>query len=150
MASIPPSSTFPVLDDTRPDDISLSPFVVSTTRGFLPRDEPLASLPEDFAALESVLQRMPIKTLDGSPGLLATGSFGKVVQDELPDLTAAVMRHAYDMVLMTALYRDYSFVASAYLLEPCHEHYLRDGTYGLARDRLPSNVAVPLNTVAKM
>jgi indoleamine 2,3-dioxygenase len=150
MSSIPSSSPFPVLNDTRPDDISLSPFVVSTTRGFLPRDEPLISLPSDFAALESLLRRMPIKTLDGSPGLLATGSFGDAVHNELPDLSDAVKRHAYDQVLMTALYRDYSFVASAYLLEPCHEHFIRDGTYGLARNKLPSNVAIPLNTVAQM
>lgn len=138
------------MDNTRPEDISLSPFIVSTSRGFLPRSDPLVCLPSDFESLESLLQAMPIQKLDGTPGLLASGSFGKAVLNSLPDLTDVVKKHAYDMQLMTALYRDYSFVASAYLLEPCHDHYLKHGSYGLARDTLPSNIAVPLNTVAKM
>jgi indoleamine 2,3-dioxygenase len=110
---------FPVLHDTKTHDTSLSPFIVSTSRGFLPRSEPLARLPEDFNALESILARMPIKTLDGSPGLLAQGKLGDTVSTELPDLSNVIKKHRDNMVLMTALYRDYSFLASAYLLEPC-------------------------------
>jgi indoleamine 2,3-dioxygenase len=110
---------FPVLHETHPDDTSLSPFMVSTSRGFLPRDEPLAKLPADFDVLESILQRMPVKTLDGTPGLLAEAKLGEAVDTELPDLTEAIKVYQDDKVLMTALYRDYSFLASAYLLEPC-------------------------------
>jgi hypothetical protein len=110
---------FPVLHDTEPHDTSLSPFMVSTSRGFLPRDEPLARLPEDFNVLESILAQMPIKTFDGSPGLLAQGKLGDTVNTELPDLSNVIKKHRNNMVLMTALYRDYSFLASAYLLEPC-------------------------------
>ena len=143
-------STFMALEDTRPEDTSLSPFVVSTTRGFLPRDEPLVRLPKDFEALEDLLQRMPVKTLDGSRGLLAEGNLGDTVLSDLPDLTGLIKKHAYDMVLMTALYRDYSFLASAYLLEPCHERCIRGESYGLARSVLPKNIAMPLDTVAKL
>jgi indoleamine 2,3-dioxygenase len=110
---------FPVLHDTKAHDTSLSPFMVSTSRGFLPRDEPLTRLPENFEALESILSRMPIKTLDGSPGLLAYVKLGSTVDTELPDLSEVIKKHRDNMVLMTALYRDYSFLASAYLLEPC-------------------------------
>jgi indoleamine 2,3-dioxygenase len=112
------TTSFAVLNDTKPRDTLLSPFMVSSTRGFLPRAEPLVSLPKDFDALESLLSRMPIKTLDGSLGLLARGELGVAVKD-LPDLTVAIEGYQEDLVLMTALYRDYSFLASAYLLEPC-------------------------------
>jgi hypothetical protein len=46
--------------------------------------EPLAQLPERFEKLESLLQRMPIRCRDGSPGLLAHGQFGDAVVSELP------------------------------------------------------------------
>lgn len=111
--------TFPVLYDTKSDDTSMSPFMVSNTRGFLPRMEPLTSLPEDFQALENLLQRMPIKMASGSPGLLADGMLGETVDIDFPDLTEVIKKYRNDKVLMTALYRDYSFLASAYLLEPC-------------------------------
>jgi indoleamine 2,3-dioxygenase len=108
-----------VLTHPKLDDTSLSPFIVSTARGFLPRAEPLARLPKAFEALESLLRRMPVKTLEGSPGLLASGAFGNAVETELPDLSVEIEECRGDLGMMTALYRDYSFVASAYLLEPC-------------------------------
>lgn len=113
------SSSFNVLSDTRPDDVSLPAFMVSTSRGFLPRGDPIVQLPPDFDTLESLLRRMPVKTADGSPGLLAVGTLGETVDKELPDLTAAIDKHASNLPLMNALYRDFSFLASAYLLEPC-------------------------------
>lgn len=101
------------------EDKSLPAFMVSTTRGFLPRAEPVVQLPPEFDPLESVLSRMPIKTADGSPGLLASCTLGPTVDAELPDLTHAIEKYKDDLPLMNALYRDYSFLASAYLLEPC-------------------------------
>lgn len=61
---------------------------------------------------------MPIKTADGSPGLLASCTLGEAVKT-LPDLSWAIEKHRDDLPLMNAIYRDYSFLASAYLLEPC-------------------------------
>ena len=58
--------------------------------------------------------------------------------------------YAGDLQVMGALYRDYSFVASAYLLEPCHERVVRGEGYGLGRERLPAVVAMPLARVAEM
>ena len=113
------STTFDVLSDTRPHDHSLNAFMVSTTRGFLPRADPVIKLPVEFDALESILSRMPIKTLDGSPGLLADCRLGSSVVKDLPDLTDAIEKYRDDLPLINALYRDYSFLASAYLLEPC-------------------------------
>ncbi|KAF2475147.1 uncharacterized protein BDR25DRAFT_322488 [Lindgomyces ingoldianus] len=143
-----PSFDFPVLTDTRPDDHSLPAFMVSTTRGFLPRQDPVIELPPEFKAVESILQRMPVKTLSGKPGLLASFTFGDTVVKELPDLTTEVEKYRDDLVVMNALYRDYSFLASAYLLEPCHGRYLEGEPYGLGRQSLPRCIALPIVKIA--
>jgi indoleamine 2,3-dioxygenase len=100
-------TTFQVLDDPRPDDMSLPAFMVSKARGFLPRMEPIVELPREFQALESLLDRMPVKTLSGEPGLLAQGKLGDAVLRELPDLTDLVDMFRDNLPLMNALYRDY-------------------------------------------
>jgi indoleamine 2,3-dioxygenase len=141
---------FRVLDDTMPDDMSLPAFMVSKTRGFLPRMDPIVQLPPDFDVLESILQRMPIKTKSGAPGLLAEGRLGDTVTKELPDLTGAVDKYVANLPLVNALYRDYSFLASAYLLEPCHQRFIRGEPYGLGRDVLPANIARPIARCAKV
>jgi indoleamine 2,3-dioxygenase len=144
------SFDFPVLHDTRPEDHSIPAFMVSTTRGFLPRQEPIVELPKEFEVLESLLQRMPIKTLSGEPGLLASFTFGDTVLKELPDLSDEIEKYRDDLVVMNALYRDYSFLASAYLLEPCHERFLRGEEYGLGRQSLPRCISLPIVKVAEM
>ncbi|KAK8014193.1 hypothetical protein PG990_007489 [Apiospora arundinis] len=144
------SPPFSVLTDAQPDNTSLPAFMVSTTRGFLPRMEPVVELPPAFSAVESLLNRMPVKTLSGAPGLLAEGKFGDAVLAELPDLTDAVECYKDDLVLQNALYRDYSFMASAYLLEPCHMRFLKGEGYGLARDRLPAVLARPIARSAEL
>jgi indoleamine 2,3-dioxygenase len=150
MGSITPSLSFNVLRDTKPDDTTLPAFMVSTTRGFLPRQEPIIELPSEFDALESILSRMPIKTLEGMPGLLATFTLGETVLKELPDLTTAIDKYKDNLPLMNALYRDYSFLASAYLLEPCHERFVRGESYGLGRQTLPSVISLPISRCAEL
>ena len=145
-----PGSTFDVLDDARPEDTSLPAFMVSTTRGFLPRMHPIATLPAEFDPLESILQRMPVKTASGGPGLLAEFGLGGVVEREFPNLAPAVDLYKHDLPLMNALYRDYSFLASAYLLEPCHQRFVRGEPYGLGRRVLPANIAQPIARCAEM
>ena len=141
---------FNVLYDPNPNDTTIPAFMVSTTRGFLPRQDPVVKLPSDFDALDSILSRMPIETSFGTPGLLATCELGSTVLKELPDLTLAIEKYAADLPLMNALYRDYSFLASAYLLEPCHERFVRGEPYGLGNQTLPKNIALPIVKVAEM
>ena len=143
---------FPILDDPRPDDASLPAFMVSTTRGFLPRMDPVVTLPPEFDPLESILQEMPVKTEFGKPGLLAhgTGRLGKAVHKKLPDLTEFMDHYRDNLPVMNALYRDYSFLASAFLLEPCHERFVRGEEYGLGRQMLPFNIARPIAKCAEM
>jgi len=150
MGSLGPVSSFDVLHDTRPDDTSFPAFMVSTTRGFLPRSDPIVALPSEFAALESILTRMPIKTASGEPGLLKTCTLGETVLHELPDLTSAVEIYKDNLPLQNALYRDYSFLASAYLLEPCHERFMAGESYGLGRQTLPKNIALPISRCAEL
>lgn len=144
------NATFHILEDTKPEDMTLPAFMVSTTRGFLPRMDPLEKLPQEFDALESILQRMPVKTLSGEPGLLAKGKLGDVVTADLPDLTGYVDKYKTNLPMINALYRDYSFLASAYLLEPCHLRFMRDEPYGLGRQVLPANIARPIARCAEM
>jgi indoleamine 2,3-dioxygenase len=150
MGSITPSTSFEVLRDTKPEDTSLPAFMVSTTRGFLPRQDPIVGLPSEFDVFESILRRMPLKTLDGSPGLLASCTLGETVLKELPDLTWAVEKYKDNLPLQNALYRDYSFLASAYLLEPCHERFMRGESYGLGRQTLPAVIALPISRCAEL
>src|ERR1700753_1644842 len=109
---MPPAKSplnFNVLTDTLADNVTLPAFMVSSTRGFLPRNDPIATLPSEFSVLESILSRMPITTASGEAGLLAQGTFGDTVQKELPDLSAAIELYRENLPLMNALYRDYSF-----------------------------------------
>ena len=66
--------------------------------------------------LESLLQKMPLQLPSGRPGLLALGKFGDAVHKDLPLIDVEPVQ---DQRLLTALFRDYTFAASAYLLEPC-------------------------------
>ncbi|KGQ05146.1 Indoleamine 2,3-dioxygenase 1 [Beauveria bassiana D1-5] len=144
------ASTFNVLDDTRPEDTTMPAFMVSTTRGFLPRADPVVTLPKEFEALESILQRMPVKTLSGEPGLLAESKLGPEVDSNFPDLTDAMDQYQHNLPVMNALYRDYSFLASAYLLEPCHERFVRGEEYGLGRQTLPKQISHPIARCAEI
>ncbi|UZJ57123.1 hypothetical protein CBS101457_006443 [Exobasidium rhododendri] len=137
---------------------NLPPFVISRQRGFLPRKDPLAQLPPMFEAVDSLLKRMTIHQAADSDGkreagLLANGSFGQAVLNELGGDGREVK--AVDeaiasgkMQLISALFRDYCFMTSAYLLEPVDQSYRRTGFYDKGRDVLPRQLAVPLKKLA--
>ncbi|EAR86314.2 indoleamine 2,3-dioxygenase family protein (macronuclear) [Tetrahymena thermophila SB210] len=141
------SSTFKILNDI-PTDNTVPQFTVGRKNGFLPWGTPLARLPEPFKIIDQILDEAPYYKRDGTPGLLATGSFGEYVRENLPLLDVSNIK---DSALLFALYRDYTFLTSQYLLEPCHLHYLatKSKDYGLGRSRLPANISVPLVSLAK-
>ena len=149
---------FPHLE-TQSSDLphGLDPFTVTTHTGFLPVRLPATQLPPVFEPLQQLLEQMPIKREDGLPGLLAQYQLGPRIDDgALPDLTSYVAElaqvHEVDLDIVTALFRDYSFLASAYLLEPCWENWSKDhnGGYGLGRDLLPRCIAGPLMIAAQV
>ncbi|KAK2787465.1 hypothetical protein FQN52_007183 [Onygenales sp. PD_12] len=136
---------------------ALDPFTVTTSNGFLPVVTPNSYLPNVFQPLGSLLSRLPVAKHDGSPGLLATYGLGPAVLEELPDLTDEVNKLVTedgkpDLFMITAIFRDYSFLCSAYLLEPCWERWSKDheAGYGLGREVLPRSIARPLYRCAEL
>ncbi|KAL2401761.1 hypothetical protein ABEF93_008252 [Exophiala dermatitidis] len=157
---LPPLSTvFPHIQaDATTLPRSTDPFTITASTGFLPCRQPLLRLPQQFDAASDILDDMPIVKADGSPGLLATFKLGPLIDSgALPDLTSHIedLRlddGSYDLEAITALFRDYSFLASAYLLEPCWEKWSKDhdAGYGLGRPVLPQCIAAPLVKAADM
>lgn len=123
-----------------------SEFSVRPQNGMMPRSPPMEQLPSQYADVEDIMQKMPMTRRDGSPGLLARGEFGDYVKSHLRmhDLS-----NIQDPRLLTALFRDYSFMASAYMLEPSHIGMARTGVYAEGRDHIPKEIAVPLTQVTK-
>jgi indoleamine 2,3-dioxygenase len=135
------------------------PFTITTRTGYLPFSLPLKKLPSQFDPVSNLLNDIPILKEDGTPGLLATFALGPLVDSgALPDLTSEIDNLVVpgtdkrDMAAITAAFRDYSFIASSYLLEPCWETYSKsdDGGYGLGRQTLPKCIAGPLVKCAEM
>jgi indoleamine 2,3-dioxygenase len=146
-----------VHDDPSKLSHALDPFTITTSTGFLPYATGPVDLPDAFQPLKSLVERMPVVKLDGTPGLLATYEFGPAVEAEMPDLTDEVEKLVLpdgspDRFTLTAVFRDYTFVASSYLLEPCWENWCKnpEGGYGLGREVLPKCVARPMYLCAQM
>ena len=137
---------------------SLDPFTVTTATGFLPIHRPQELLPAVFEPLTKLVETLPIVILDGKSGLLGNFKLGPTIDGgSLPDLTKHIDNLVtedgkHDLSAITALFRDYSFLASAYLLEPCWEMWCKDHSagYGLGRQTLPKEIAAPLVKTAKM
>ncbi|WPH03072.1 Hypothetical protein R9X50_00594600 [Acrodontium crateriforme] len=136
---------------------SLDPFTITTSTGFMPLKTPIVELPAVWKPLSDIAEQMPIVKEDGTPGLLATYEFGPTIdKGVLPDFTAEIDNLVCadgkpNLELVTAVFRDYSFLASSYLLEPCWERWNKglEG-YGLGRDVLPRCLAGPLYKTAKL
>ncbi|SMR54988.1 unnamed protein product [Zymoseptoria tritici ST99CH_1E4] len=161
-AEIRPTDTknvFPHIDaDPATLPSSLDPFTITTQTGFMPFQTPIVDLPPAFKALTKLCDEMSIVKLDGTPGLLASYQLGPTVDEVKPlaDLTDEIDRLVAadgkpDLVMVTAIFRDYAFLASAYLLEPCWERWNKglEG-YGLGRQVLPACIARPLVKTAKL
>ena len=137
---------------------SVDPFTINTSTGFMPLWPPQVDLPSKFGPVSALVEQLPVVKLDGTPGLLASYRLGPAIDNgnALPDLNddidALVAADGQpDLAAVTAVFRDYAFIASAYLLEPCWERY-NSGLegYGLGRQVLPKAIAGPLVKTAKM
>lgn len=93
-----------------------------------------------------MLQNLPKIKTDGQAGLLSKEGLILEASKRVPVYSVADID---DSATLTALFRDLTFWASAYLLEPCDFSFQRTKSYGLGRDRLPRNIAVPLVEVSK-
>lgn len=96
--------------------------------------------------MEEMLSSMSQLKPDGTAGLLGDFDFGiKAKQLDLHDVNKIDGGCGR---LLSALFRDYSMLAAAYLLEPAHIKMIVAGEYGVARSVLPRNIAVPLAKLA--
>ena len=123
-------------------------FSVDPKHGFLPIKEPLESLPAAYTALQALIDAMPIRKTDSSPGLLAEEGAFEQAALALPNYCKAVKEES-DPFVLAALFRSYSFIASAYTLSPAHHHYIKTGKYGQAHAVLPKNIAQAFVAVAE-
>jgi len=151
--------TFPHIDaDPTALPLSLDPFTITTATGFMPLRPPQVELPLSFIALTKLADEIPVVKLDSSPGLLASYQVGPTIDKHhaLPNLVDEIDKLIADdgmpdLAAVTAVFREYAFIASAYLLEPCWE---RQNTglegFGLGRQVLPRCIAGPLVKTAKM
>lgn len=182
---LPPfSEVFPhFYEDPKHVARTLDPFTVNSTTGFLPNKLPVKDLPAAFASLQKIVEEMPVLKLDGTAGLLAGYQLGPLIDEgkALVDLTDRIAEMKVpetgelDLHIVTALFRDYSFVASSYLLEPCWKTWNEGGSmraqnvdgkaktdggcphqvegsseYGLGRTVLPACIARPLVRLAEI
>ena len=76
-----------------------------------------------------MLEAMTYWQPDGTAtGLLAKNKLRSSVDTELPDFMSEIKKvDVNDYRLNAALFRDYSMMSSAYLLEDCHINYLKTG-----------------------
>ena len=117
-------------------------FSIDPKNGFLPIKEPLRNLPSRYETLQQLIDEMPVLKEDGTPGILANhGSIEEAIKI-LPNYLDLVKLEK-DSFVNAALFRAYSFLASAYTLSPSHHKFLKTGKYGMANDRLPSNISQP-------
>ena len=122
-------------------------FDVSAAHGFLPTKAPMVKLPATYNDLQNVLDAMPVVLNEKEFGLLNTPNAivapVLAIQNHVEDIEKET-----DIFILQALFRSYSFLASAYLLEPSYQQFKIDGKYGKARNVLPKNIAMPFCKVA--
>jgi indoleamine 2,3-dioxygenase len=120
-------------------------FSVDPVHGFLTIREPLVDLPETYSTLQYIVKNLHniIKQDDIKIETLTT-----LVHSYLKDYSEEVDKET-DIFIIQALYRSYSFLTSAYLLEPAYIHFKTKGEYGKARNILPRQIAVPYCKVSQ-
>ena len=122
-------------------------FNVGPVNGFLPQHLPLKTLPDTYAVLQDILDKMPVQLSATEYGYLHYPNKIEEAVSVLPNYVDAVNAET-DVRILQALFRGYSFLASAYTLESSFQHYRDTGHYGKARNVLPVQIAQPFVAVA--
>ena len=122
-------------------------FNVGPVNGFLPQHLPLKTLPDTYAVLQDILDKMPVQLNATDFGYLHFPNKIEEAVSVLPNYVDAVNAET-DVRILQALFRGYSFLASAYTLESSFQHYREKGNYGKARNVLPIQIAQPFVAVA--
>ena len=106
-------------------------FDVSAAHGFLPTKAPMVKLPATYNDLQNVLDAMPVVLNEKEFGLLHTPNAIVAPVLAIENHVEAIEKET-DIFVLQALFRSYSFLASAYLLEPSYQQFKIDGKYGKA------------------
>lgn len=125
-------------------------FWICQKYGFLPQKDPLKKLPNRYYKLQIIIENMPINikgTYSDLSGHLAYPNDLKCVVKNMPNYISIIKKED-DIFVIQALFRAYTFLASAYLLSPAYHHFKETGKYGKAEPILPNNIAAPLCYVA--
>ena len=123
-------------------------FNVGPVNGFLPQHLPLKVLPDTYAVLQDILDKMPVQLSATEYGYLHYPNKIEEAVGLLPNYVDAV-KAENDVRVLQALFRGYSFLASAYTLESSFQHYRATGHYGKARNVLPIQIAQPFVAVSE-
>lgn len=123
-------------------------FDIGSEHGFLPSMLPLEKLEGAYLPLQNLLDEMPVVLGENKFGSLNTPNAIVTAVDQLPNLFE-YLKSEKNIQVIQALFRGYSFLASAYTLEPSFHHYRKTGNYGKARNVLPIQIAQPLCDVAE-
>lgn len=113
-------------------------FCVDENNGFLPIKDPLVRLPFIYSEIQD--------TLDNLPNLIKNGVLLESTIENLPNKIELVKLET-DIFIIQALYRAYTFLTSAYLLEPSNRNK-NDKGYGKGRNILPIQLTQPLEFVS--
>lgn len=113
-------------------------FSVDSKNGFLPINSPLKKLPERYDDVQNII--------DNLPKLIKNGELLEKMVINLSNKIELVEQET-DIFVIQALYRAYTFITSAYLLEPSYSSQT-DGKYGKGRNILPIQLTKPLEWVA--
>jgi indoleamine 2,3-dioxygenase len=116
-------------------------FSVDGEHGFLPIKEPLRELPSQFNELQEITNNMKDYILKKDEIVSKVKELKNYV-DEIND--------SLDKFLICALFRAYTFITSAYLLESSFVEFKTTGEYGSARRSIPKNLAQPLYKLSEM
>ncbi len=113
-------------------------FSIDSKHGFLPTKDPIQYLPPVYESVQTIINMLP--------ELIHDGDKLKYMIDTLPNLIENVQQET-DIFMYQALYRAYTFITSAYLLQPAFANQ-NEGKYGQGRQILPENLTQPLEYVS--
>jgi indoleamine 2,3-dioxygenase len=113
-------------------------FSIDELNGFLPLKDPLSKLPERYEDVQCIITNLPDLISKGD--LLESSIL-------LLENKIELVKQETDIFIIQALYRAYTFLSSAYLLEPSNRNK-SNGKYGIGRNILPTQLTQPLEWTA--
>ncbi len=113
-------------------------FSIDSDHGFLPIKDPMVQLPESYDLVQIIINMLP--------ELIHDGDKLESIINSLPNYIEQVQQET-DIFMFQALYRAYTFISSAYLLQPAFATQ-NEGKYGRGRNVLPIQLTQPLEFVS--